>query len=327
MDLNRKLAKRLVLGCVMTVCIGAALVVGKGKERLSNESNVGTPVEAMGWETELAALLRQPNGLRMDIARMNLLAGSGLARGEDLAFTNLVRELAAMTARVKAETARHVARFQRAPEEFSGSEAYFKMLCLVTVLQQDFGIRYSPQRAQPVEGRIEPNESFYSEAADVFLHGLLGPRRTGTCASLPVLYAAVGRRLGYPLKLVTAKNHLFVRWDGAGERLNIEATTEGMTTFEDEYYRGWPFPMSPEEEQTERYLTSLSPVEELSVFLSLRTHCLLAAGRFEEAASNQEHVCRLAPHSAIQREFMEHLRSNAKQSDRNHPNPRTVVTL
>jgi regulator of sirC expression with transglutaminase-like and TPR domain len=205
---------------------------------------------------------------------------------------------------VKSETARHVARFQRAPEEFSGSEAYFKMLCLVTVLQQDFGIRYSLQRAQPVEGRIEPNESFYAEAADVFLHGLLGPRRAGTCASLPVLYAAVGRRLGYPLKLVTAKNHLFVRWDGAGERLNIEATTEGMTTFEDEYYRGWPFPMSPEEERTERYLMSLSPAEELSVFLSLRTQCLLAAGHLEDAAINQEHVCRLAPYSANQREFM-----------------------
>lgn len=63
-------------------------------------------------------------------------------------------------------------------------------------------------------------------------------RRTGTCASLPVLYAAVGRRLECPLKLVTARNHFFVRWDGAGERLNIKATTEGVTTFEDEYYRG-----------------------------------------------------------------------------------------
>ena len=32
---------------------------------------------------------------------------------------------------------------------------------------------------------------------------------------------AVGRRLGYPLKLVTTKGHLFVRWEGAGERFNI----------------------------------------------------------------------------------------------------------
>ncbi len=261
----------------------------------------------MGWETELAVLLKQPETNRMDIARMNLLAGSGLGRGEEMALTNLVRELDAMTARVKAETARHVARFQRAPVEFNGSEAYFKMLCLVTVLQQDFGIRYSPQRAQPVEGRIEPNETFYAEAADVFLHGLLGPRRMGTCASLPVLYAAVGRRLGYPLKLVTAKNHLFVRWDGLGERLNIEATTAGMTTFDDEYYRGWPFPMSPEEEVEERYLKSLDSREELAVFLSQRTHCLLAMGKRSQAVANQRRVCELAPYSAVQRQFLKHL--------------------
>lgn len=196
MNRHKKLVRWLALGAVVVVCVIAALVMGMGKARFKTTASVSPSIEAMDWEAELAALLKQPNDLRMDIARMNLLAGSGLTRGEELALTNLVRELDAMTARVRAETARHVARFQRAPEEFNGSAAYFKMLCLVTVLQQDFGIRYSPQRAQPAEGRIEPNESFYAEAADVFLHGLLGPRRTGTCASLPVLYAAVGRRLG-----------------------------------------------------------------------------------------------------------------------------------
>ena len=201
------------------------------------------------------------------------------------------------------------------------------MLCLVTVLQQDFGIRYNPQRAQSADGRVEPNESFYADASDVFLHGLLGPKRSGTCASLPVLYVAVGRRLGYPLKLVTAKNHLFVRWQSEHERLNIEATTEGLTTFEDDYYRRWPFPMTPEEEQTERHLISLSPAEELSVFLSLRTQCLLAAGRWDEALSSQEQVCRLAPYSENQQEILERLRSQTKQLDRIHRNRQTALNL
>lgn len=307
MNRNKKLGRCLTLGAVAAFCIVAALVTGVLTSRLEITGSADATGGAMGWETELAVLLKQPETNRMDIARMNLLAGSGLGRGEEMALTNLVRELDAMTARVKAETARHVARFQRAPVEFNGSEAYFKMLCLVTVLQQDFGIRYSPQRAQPVEGRIEPNETFYAEAADVFLHGLLGPRRMGTCASLPVLYAAVGRRLGYPLKLVTAKNHLFVRWDGLGERLNIEATTAGMTTFDDEYYRGWPFPMSPEEEVEERYLKSLDSREELAVFLSQRTHCLLAMGKRSQAVANQRRVCELAPYSAVQRQFLKHL--------------------
>ena len=302
-----QLGKWVVIGGVLVVCVGAGLAIGNGKVRLKATGSASATVEAMNWEVELAALLKQPETIRTDIARMNLLAGSGLGRGGEVALTNLVRELDAMTARVKAETARHLPRFQRAPGEFNDSEAYFKMLCLVTVLQQDFGIRYSPQRAQPAEGRVEPNESFYADASDVFLHGLLGTKRSGTCASLPVLYVAVGRRLGYPLKLVTAKNHLFVRWDGQGERLNIEATTEGMTTFEDDYYRRWPFAMSPEEEREELYLRSLDSREELAVFLSQRTHCLLALGRQTEAVANQRKVCELVPYSVLQRQFLKHL--------------------
>jgi regulator of sirC expression with transglutaminase-like and TPR domain len=200
------------------------------------------------------------------------------------------------------------------------------MLCLVTVLQQDFGVSYSPNRAKPSEGTIEPNETFFADSRDIFLHGLLGPRRTGTCASLPVLYVAVGRRLGYPLKLVAAKNHLFVRWENERERLNIEATTQGLTTFDDEYYRGWPFPMTPEEERTERYLTSLSPAEELSVFLSLRTQCLLAAGRYAEALAKQEQVCRLA-FRECQKEVLAQVKHQAQQQTRNERKNQSALNL
>lgn len=306
MKRDRQFERWLLLSSVV-VCVGTGLAIGNGKVRLKATGSARAAVEAGDWEAELASLLKQPEGARKDIARMNMLAGSGLGRGEELALTNLVRELDTMTTRVKAETARHVARFQRAPEEFNSSEAYFKMLCLVTVLQQDFGIRYNSQRAQPAEGRVEPNESFYANASDVFLHGLLGPKRSGTCSSLPVLYVAVGRRLGYPLKLVTAKNHLFVRWENERGRLNIEATTQGLTTFEDDYYRQWPFPMSPEEEREERYLRSLDSREELAVFLSQRTHCLLALGKRIEAVANQRKVCELVPYSVLQRQFLKHL--------------------
>ena len=264
---------------------------------------------------------------QMDIALMNLLAAGGLRGSEESELSSLFAELDRMTAKVKAETERHLPRFRKSPQEFNHSEAYFKMLCLVTVLQQDFGIHYSPGRAAPADGVVESNEAFYADSADVFLNGLLGSRRSGTCASMPVLYIAVGRRLGYPLKLVAAKNHLFVRWENERERLNIEATTEGMTTFEDDYYRRWPFPVTPEEEQTERHLTSLSPAEELSVFLSLRTQCLLAAGRRDEALSSQEQVCRLAPHSAGQRAILEQMRSRTKQSEQRSQNHQTAQNL
>jgi hypothetical protein len=263
----------------------------------------------------------------VDIGIVNLICGMGLP-WSDIINTELpLAELDRMDNQVKAETDRHYRKFQRKPKDFNNSEAYFRMLCLVTVLQQDFGVAYSPHRAKPSDGPIEPNETFFADSRDIFLHGLLGAERTGTCASLPVLYIAVGRRLGYPLKLVAAKNHLFLRWENARERLNIEATTQGLATFEDDYYRRWPFPMTADEERTERYLTSLSPSEELSVFLSLRTQCLLAAGRWDEALFSQEQVCRLAPHSASQREILERVRSQAKPSERRKQNHQTALNL
>ena len=64
---------------------------------------------------------------------------------------------------------------------------------------------------------------------------------------MPVLYVAVGRRRGYPLKLVEAPTHLFFRWeDPDGERFNVpevfnvEGTGHGISFHPDDYYRIWP---------------------------------------------------------------------------------------
>jgi hypothetical protein len=264
---------------------------------------------------------------RVDIGLMNLLCAVDL-HGKEAPDANVnLKELDRMAARVKTETERHYRKFQSQPKEFNNSEAYFRVLCLVTVLQQDFRVHYNPNRAKPNDGPIEPNDSFFADSADIFLHGLVGDCRMGTCASLPVLYVAVGRRLGYPLKLVAAKTHLFVRWDEERERLNIEATTQGLTTFDDDYYRHWPFSMTPEEERTERYLTSLGPAEELSVFLSLRTQCLLAASRIAEAALCQEQVYRLAPHSSSQREILEHLKIAAHRQTKSDRKNQSELSL
>ena len=79
------------------------------------------------------------------------------------------------------------------------------------------------------------------DVQDLFLHGLVNGTG-GTCVSMPVLYVAVGRRLGYPLKLVTTAEHTFLRWENAdsGERFNIEGTCRGYGRETDEHFRAWP---------------------------------------------------------------------------------------
>ncbi len=58
---------------------------------------------------------------------------------------------------------------------------------------------------------MEFNEGPYnaSDSRFLFIHGLL-TGFGGTCVSMPILYLAIARRLGYPLKLVETKEALLL---------------------------------------------------------------------------------------------------------------------
>jgi hypothetical protein len=216
-----------------------------------------------------------------DIAEINLLAAKGLPGSETLDVEKTLKILDLWAAWVRRETDRHLYRFQKAPAEFSNSEAYFRILIMVCTLQEDFKICYHrdpKMRAGPVE--VVPDDfTFFGNPKDLFIHGLTEGEHQGTCASLPVLYVAVGRRLGYPLKLVECKGHLFVRWEDARERFNIEGTNRGVNCYPDEEYVEWPWPISQDELATGMYMKSLSPRRELAAFLELRALCLKQHGR------------------------------------------------
>ncbi|HEY5915489.1 MAG TPA: transglutaminase family protein [Verrucomicrobiae bacterium] len=249
---------------------------------------------------------------QLPVERLNLLCAKGLSPGNDPDLEPCEATLREWAHRVRSETERHQYRFARNPGEFENSPGFFRMLMLAVVLTEDYQVRYDLQRkAGPAESRMD--DGFFGDPAAVFLHGLLGPERKGTCSSMPVLYVAVGRQLGYPLKLVTTKGHLFVRWEGASERFNIEATGHGLNRFDDDYYRRWPFQITPEEEQAEGYLKSLTPAEELAVFLSIRGMCLREQGRFPEATESFAAAVRLAPGCHSYRKMLVSLEADLSQ--------------
>ncbi len=211
-----------------------------------------------------------------DIAEINLLASKGLPGAENLDVERSLKTLDLWAAWVKHETDRHLYKFQKAPEEYSNSEAYFRILMMICTLQEDFHVCYNKDpkmRAGPVE--LVPSDlTFFGNPKDLFVSGLTEGEHEGTCASLPVLYVAIGRRLGYPLKLVECKGHLFARWEDAKERFNIEGTNRGLNCYPDQEYMEWPYPISKEELATGMYMKSLSPKRELAAFLELRALCL-----------------------------------------------------
>jgi len=299
-------------GCLCLACTIACFAMSQSMALIYGAIGpVGDAVQKCDALQELVQ--SSSRGLvEVELARMNLLCAERASGAEKMDVPACLFRLEEWAKRVRVETERHQYRYKHNPSEIENSEGFYKMLMIAVVLAEDFGVRYSSER------RIDPsaasaNDKFFADSRDVFLHGLLGPERRGTCSSLPVLYVAIGRQLSYPLKLVTTKGHLFVRWEGAGERFNIEAAGNGLNRFDDDYYRRWPFAITSEEEKAEGYLQSLNPSGELAVFLSIRVQCLRAAQRFKEALDAQEQVCRLMPKSRIQPELLEQLKRDVRE--------------
>jgi len=228
----------------------------------------------------------------VDIAEMNLLCAVGLRGAENLDVGKALARLNDWAERVRYWTDRSLWDFHRNPEKFKNSEAKFRVLLLISVIQQDFGVHYNE--------RGERNCDF-SNAKNAFLHGMIDDTNGGTCASMAVMYVAVGRRLGYPMRLVLAKTHIFARWDDpkTGERFNIEGTNAQFADHPDSYYRNWPDKITDEEMKQDWYLKPLTPVEELAVFLHNRGYCLMDSGRFTEAKAAFAMAARLAPQDPL----------------------------
>lgn len=252
-----------------------------------------------GGVTDSAASSRQTNVIS-DIAGLNLECARGLPGAEHINAATLLNQLDAWSAQIRFETKRHLYRFRQNPSEFDGSEAYYRMLMMAVVVAEDFGVRYN---AALIGSPGTGSDQFFADSRDVFLHGLLSERRVGTCSSMPVLSVALGRRLGYPVFLVATKGHLFVRWEGRGERLNLEATGRGMNHYDDQHYREWPFLISDEEIAANGYLQSMTPAEELAAFLSIRGACLQENGRHQDAMEAFAQSARLVPQCLLYRQL------------------------
>lgn len=227
---------------------------------------------------------------RLDIAALNFLCAAELPGAETLDVGRYFDWLDEAARKADFDTRRHWHRFIAAPSTYNNSPGYYCCYYLLQALQEDFGVRYNPERARNLEfGDAKYFDPDFKDARDLFIHGIIdGPG--GTCASMPVLYVAVGRRLGYPLKLVETRAHIFMRWDDpSGQRLgvpevfNVEGAGEGIASYGDDHYRTWPEPWTDEEKSAGWYLKSLTPTEELTTFLCLRAECLTDNGRIDEA--------------------------------------------
>jgi hypothetical protein len=216
---------------------------------------------------------------KYDIAEVNLACASGLPGTEKIDVPASLRLLDRWAEQVYDKTQR-CRWFLERPEKYNYSFNLFRIHVMISVLQRDFGVHYNP--------RCIPEDSIF-QTEDSFIHGIL-QGTGGTCASLPVLYTAVGRRLNYPLKLVLSPGHLLFRWDDSnGERFNIAASNNnGFDNPDDDHYRYHVkgFEMTLRQEKEGYFLISLSPRQELACFLGTRAFRWLDLGNYQEAVES-----------------------------------------
>ena len=223
--------------------------------------------------------LRNPTDVEcaeFDIAAIDLACAVGLPGSERLDIPACLAWVDRAAAWVSNQTVATFEQFRRNPVTYEHSEEIFRVVAMMNVLWRGLGVRYNRER-------IDHADEF-TDSRDDFVHGII-EGGGGTCASLPVLLVAVGRRLGYPLKLVKTARHLFARWDDpTGERFNVEINQTGLNTHPDKHYLTWPIDIQGTKWQTEtKFLRSLTPREDVAHAWSKRGHCLRANGRLKEA--------------------------------------------
>jgi hypothetical protein len=182
-----------------------------------------------------------------DIAGVNLGCARGLPNADEREFPEYLTLLDTIAEVVRRETERNWRLFKLKPAQFNHSEAVFRLYTMEHVFRVRFNIRYDPL----VHNLVERGSAWTtSDSTEIFIHGILSAKRTGTCSSLPTFAIAVGHRLGYPLKLVLVPNHTLYRWDDGDEVFNMQHTEAGGDVRPDEYFYEWPRKWGPFEYAT-----------------------------------------------------------------------------
>jgi hypothetical protein len=224
-----------------------------------------------------------------DIARMNLLCAEQLTGAQSLNVDACLVTLERWVSAVHRFCGDSRAEYERNPAEYNHHEGFFCFLSMTTLLKHPhgLGVRYQPTAV----GNFD-----FSDSRDDLLHGLL-TRRLGTCTSLPVLFVAMGRRLGWPMHLAIAKQHVFCQWvNEDGSHVNLEGSCPGGgTMFPDDHYHAWPAVLTRDDLASGRYLRRLTAAESLALFLETRGHCLVDNKRFAEARDAYRQAHRFAP--------------------------------
>lgn len=268
---------------------------------------------------------------RVDIGRMNLLCADEASPNEDLDVEALREKLDEWADHCRREEIRFRGAFKKNPKRYDDSYAKFKAVNLALTIKEDFKCRYQMRLVHSGVMADINSPAFFKDYNDVFTPGLLR-RRRGTCSSYPVLIAALGRRLGYPIFLKATRGHLLCEWDDGVERFNIDTNGNGVDTPPDEYYLESPIGamegMSAADIKREYFMRPLGNWETLGMFIETMGYCHEANGRMDKAIEaynialrylpNSDNLKRLAARRVMPKEVFDQIQETLRFNEEQH---------
>ena len=198
--MSRKSLK-LVVVVIVLACFGGIVQASEIRSRLTLDDLLTLPIEQLKAELP-----------KFDIAEVNLACAEGLAGSEDLDKKARLETLDKWTKHIRRETERCLPQFYRDRTYYYNSLPYYKILMLVTVLHQDFGVGYNMDLVNSGIMYDFTTTKFNASSKDVFVHGLLADKRTGSCASMPVLVVAIIATTNCPITVERVCRELGIDW-------------------------------------------------------------------------------------------------------------------
>ena len=270
---------------------------------------------------------------RVDIGRLNLICAAEALKPETFDIEHCLEKLDKWAELSRKEEQRFRKSYERNPARYDNSYAKFKAINLVLTIKEDFKCRYQMELVRSGVMADIHSPAFFRNPYDVFIPGLL-ERRRGTCSSYPVLIAALGRRLGYPIYLKATAGHLFCVWDDGVETFNIDTNGEGVDTPSDEHYfkeRLYGVSnLNKSQLYDERFMMPLNNWDSLGNFIETVGYCHEARGRMKDAIEyynvarkfrpNAKNLGRLASRKVVPKELFDHVNEVIREAKERNMN-------
>jgi len=221
---------------------------------------------------------------KMDVALINLVCAEGLHGSEKLDVRACLAQIDEWALEIGRMLREREFMYDKVADKVDNSINRWRCGAMGQYMSQVLGLSYNQSRKNFVE--TDPFATdYFKHSRDFMIHGLVLDKNRGNCSSMPVLYAAIARRLGFPVELVKTYNHLFARWDDqiSGEVFNIEWTDVYVDFKSNEFYMNFRKKISTEMVKRRGYLRPLTHRELVASFLHSRAMCLWHHGRLEEA--------------------------------------------